>query len=114
MPPFSPKHLQVSLTTVQIYKTLRASSALTWLKNQAVTYKLVSAINIDELSHLQKFDFIQKFSRQGRFHSDIFGSGSLNINKDTVNTESSLMVGLMIEPERLKSSLVSIVYPSKH
>ncbi len=38
-----------------------------------VTFKLVSAINVDELYHLQKFDFVRKSSRQGRSHSDIIG-----------------------------------------
>ena len=38
-----------------------------------VTFKLVSAINVDELYHLQKFEFVRKSSRQGRSHSDVIG-----------------------------------------
>jgi hypothetical protein len=38
-----------------------------------VTFKLVLAINVDELYHLQKFDFAPKSLRQGRSHSDIIG-----------------------------------------
>jgi hypothetical protein len=34
---------------------------------------LNTAINVDELYHVQKFEFQRKSSRQGRSHTDIFG-----------------------------------------
>ena len=38
-----------------------------------VTFKLKNAINVDELIHLQRFNFMRKSSRQGRSHTDRIG-----------------------------------------
>jgi hypothetical protein len=49
-----------------------------------ITFLLKSAINVDELYHLQNFDFIRKSSRQGRSHSDTIRCKIIGLrNQDT-------------------------------